>query len=39
VTNDYPDFKGTPGFVINGKLLDETATWAALEPKLKEALR
>jgi len=25
--------------VINGKLLDETATWAALEPKLKEALR
>ena len=39
VTNDYPDFPGTPGFVINGKLLDKTATWAALEPKLREALR
>jgi protein-disulfide isomerase len=39
VTTDYPDFVGTPGFVINGKLLKETATWASLEPKLKEALR
>ena len=29
---------GTPSFVINGKLLDATATWDVLEPKIKEAL-
>ena len=29
---------GTPSFVINGKLLDATASWDALEPKIKEAL-
>lgn len=29
---------GTPSFVINGKLLDATAAWDALEPKIKEAL-
>jgi hypothetical protein len=37
-TNDYPDFKGTPSFVLNGSLLDQTATWEALEPKLKDAV-
>ena len=29
---------GTPSFLINGTLVDQTATWEALEPKLKEAL-
>ena len=29
---------GTPSFLINGTLADQTATWAQLEPKLKEAL-
>ena len=37
-TTQYPDFEGTPTFVINGKLLDKTATWDALEPQLKTAL-
>jgi protein-disulfide isomerase len=35
---DYPDFKGTPGFVINGKLLDDTYSWDTLEPKLRQAI-
>ena len=30
--------QGTPSFVINGKTVADTATWALLEPKLKEAL-
>jgi protein-disulfide isomerase len=38
VTTQYPDFEGTPSFIINGKLLEKTATWEALEPQLKEAL-
>lgn len=29
---------GTPSFVINGTLADQTANWESLEPKLKEAL-
>ncbi|WP_309610183.1 thioredoxin domain-containing protein [Sphingomonas sp.] len=29
---------GTPSFLINGALLDETATWELLEPKLKTAI-
>ncbi len=29
---------GTPSFLINGALVDSTANWQALEPKLKEAL-
>ena len=29
---------GTPSFVINGKLLDATASWDVLEPKIKEAI-
>ena len=37
-TTDFPDFKGTPSFVINGKMLDNTATWSALEPQLRTAL-
>ncbi|MFC7536473.1 DsbA family protein [Sphingomonas sp. GCM10030256] len=29
---------GTPAFVINGKLVENAANWASLEPKIKEAL-
>ena len=29
---------GTPSFLINGTLVEQTASWDALEPKLKEAL-
>ena len=38
-TTQYPEFPGTPTFIINGKLAERTASWEALEPKLKEALR
>ncbi|MFL6728618.1 MAG: thioredoxin domain-containing protein [Sphingomicrobium sp.] len=39
VTDQFPDFPGTPTFVINGKMAEKTATWKDLEPKLREALR
>jgi protein-disulfide isomerase len=39
VTNEFPQFPGTPSFILNGKMLEQTATWATLEPKLREALR
>jgi protein-disulfide isomerase len=32
------DIPGTPSFLINGKLVEQTASWDALEPKLKDAL-
>ena len=38
-TNQYPDFAGTPTFVIDGKIVKETATWDKLEPALKDALK
>jgi len=38
VQTQFPDFAGTPSFVLNGKLLERTATWKDLEPKLKEAV-
>lgn len=31
--------QGTPTFIINGKTVDDTNTWAALEPGIKAALR
>ena len=37
-TTRYPDFPGTPTFIINGELAQQTATWEALEPKLRAAL-
>lgn len=37
-TREYPEFKGTPSFVLNGKLLEDTHTWNDLEPKLAQAL-
>ena len=40
VNNDYPDFSGTPAFVINGKMLPkEVASWDKLEPQLQDALK
>jgi protein-disulfide isomerase len=35
---EFPDFRGTPSFVLNGKLLGTTATWSELEPMIREAL-
>jgi protein-disulfide isomerase len=39
VNNQYPDFKGTPSFVLNGKLLEDAGTWDKLRPQLEDALR
>jgi protein-disulfide isomerase len=40
VTNDYPEFTGTPAFIINGKMQDkDVAGWDTLDPKLQEALK
>jgi protein-disulfide isomerase len=40
VNNQYPSFSGTPAFVINGTMApQDVATWAKLEPKLKDALK
>lgn len=36
--NSNYDLAGTPTFLINGKVVEQTATWELLEPKLKEAL-
>ena len=38
VVAQYPTFPGTPTFLLNGKMVDNTATWELLEPKLREAL-
>ena len=37
-TTDIPNFPGTPTFTINGELVKDTASWPALEPKLREAI-
>ena len=37
-TNQFPNVPGTPTFVINGKMAENTATWELLEPQLKKAL-
>ena len=39
VNAQFPDFPGTPSFVINGTLLKETANWEKLQPQLDEALK
>jgi protein-disulfide isomerase len=38
VQSQFPNFKGTPSFILNGKLLEETGTWQKLEPQIKQAL-
>ena len=37
-TTQFPEFAGTPSFVINGELAEQTADWKTLEAKLKEAI-
>lgn len=37
-TSEYPNLPGTPSFAINGELVEQAASWEALEPKLREAL-
>ncbi|MEO5611515.1 MAG: thioredoxin domain-containing protein [Sphingomicrobium sp.] len=37
-TTQFPDFQGTPTFILNGKMLDKTATWELLEPQLRTAV-
>jgi protein-disulfide isomerase len=39
VNNQYPEFVGTPSFIINGKMLKDTANWKALQPQLDAALK
>src|SRR5438270_2640409 len=39
VNNQYPDFEGTPSFIINGKMLSKTASWDKLQPQLDAALK
>jgi len=39
VNTQYPDFKGTPSFVINGTLLTDTGTWGKLQPQLQDAIK
>lgn len=40
VSSQYPDFVGTPAFIIDGKMQPkEVTSWELLEPKLREALR
>ena len=38
VNSDYPDFKGTPSFVLNGKFLQDVGTWDKLKPQLDSAV-
>ena len=37
-TTQFPEFPGTPTFILNGSMLDKTASWKDLEPKLRAAL-
>ena len=39
VNSQYPEFSGTPSFIINGKMLPKTGDWKTLEPQLKDALK
>ena len=40
VSIQYPDFTGTPAFIIDGKLQPkEVATWDKLEPQLRTAVK
>ena len=40
VPNQYPDFSGTPAFIVNGAMLPkDTTTWALLKPNLDNALK
>ena len=39
VNSQYPEFQGTPAFVINGTMLKDTASWDKLQPQLDAALK
>jgi len=39
VNSQFPDFTGTPAFVINGKMLPGVAGWGALRPQLDAAVK
>jgi len=39
VSNQFPDFQGTPSFIINGTMLKDTASWDKLQPQLDAALK
>ena len=39
VQSQYPNFKGTPSFILNGELLDVAGTWPNLEPEIVKALK
>ena len=40
VGNQYPEFQGTPAFIINGKMLSkDVGSWEKLEPHLQAALK
>ena len=39
VSNQYPEFSGTPAFIINGKMLKDVGSWDKLEPQLRDALK
>lgn len=37
-TTQYPEFQGTPTFILNGEMLKNTASWDKLEPAIRDAL-
>lgn len=37
--SEFPEFKGTPGFAINGQFVPNASSWADLKPALEAALR
>jgi len=39
VNTQYPEFAGTPSFIINGKMLKDTGDWAKLQPQLDAAVK
>ena len=39
VSTQYPEFAGTPAFVINGKMLKDVAGWEKLKPELEAAVK
>jgi protein-disulfide isomerase len=39
VNSQYPEFAGTPSFVLNGKMLAKTGDWKTLQPQLDAALK
>jgi protein-disulfide isomerase len=39
VQTQFPDFEGTPSFVLNGTLLKDTFSWEKLQPQLDAAVK